>query len=55
MVEQGLGGKADPQVIAVCKREGRALVTLDLDFSNIQTYPPKQYPGIAVRHLYYDE
>ena len=33
------------------QREGRALVTLDLDFANIQRYPPGQYSGIMVLRL----
>jgi predicted nuclease of predicted toxin-antitoxin system len=32
-------------------REGRALVTLDLDFAQIPQYPPANYPGIVVLRL----
>jgi predicted nuclease of predicted toxin-antitoxin system len=46
--DQGLVGHPDPQVAAVCQSEGRALVTLDLDFSDIRAYPPGDYPGIIV-------
>ena len=35
----------------VCSRERRALITSDLDFSNILTYPPASYPGIIVLRL----
>jgi hypothetical protein len=31
VLEQALGGAHDPRLIKVCQREGRALVTLDLD------------------------
>ena len=48
VVDQGLGGGADANVADVCKREGRALVTLDLDFSNVHAYPPANYAGIVV-------
>ena len=41
-------GKPDPQVESVCQTEQRVLVTLDLDFSDIRTYPPSQYLGIIV-------
>jgi predicted nuclease of predicted toxin-antitoxin system len=41
----------DDQVIQVCKAEGRALVTLDLDFSNPLVFPPGQHSGIAVLRL----
>lgn len=46
--EQGLGGVADPAVAAVCQVEKRAIVTLDLDFSDIRRYPPENYAGIIV-------
>jgi predicted nuclease of predicted toxin-antitoxin system len=46
--EQGLAGSADPDVAAVCQSEQRAIVTLDLDFSDIRRYPPDQYSGIIV-------
>ncbi len=51
VIEQKLGGRPDPDVAAVCKAEGRALVTLDLDFANIDAYPPADYPGIVVLRL----
>lgn len=46
--DQGMVGDLDPKVASVCRTEGRALVTLDLDFSDIRTYPPAEYPGIIV-------
>lgn len=52
VLEQSLGGSVDPRVAEVCKREGRCLVTLDLDFSNVQTYPPSEYPGLVVLRLH---
>jgi predicted nuclease of predicted toxin-antitoxin system len=51
VLEQVLGGANDPSLIEVCQREGRALVTLDLDFANIQRYPPVNYCGIMVLRL----
>jgi predicted nuclease of predicted toxin-antitoxin system len=36
---------------AVCAEEQRALVTLDLDFSNILAYPPASFTGIVVLRL----
>ena len=45
---EALKGAKDPTVIAVCQQEQRVLVTLDLDFANIQAYPPQQYAGIIV-------
>jgi Domain of unknown function (DUF5615) len=49
--EQGLAGGEDPEIIEVCRSEGRCLVTLDLDFSNPFRFPPDQFSGIAVLRL----
>ena len=46
--DEGLGGAEDPKVAAACQMEGRVLFTLDLDFSDIRTYPPNEYVGIVV-------
>ena len=46
--DQSMVGNLDPKVASVCKAEGRVLVTLDLDFSDIRTYPPAEFPGIIV-------
>ena len=46
--EQGLTGSADPALAAVCQVEKRAIVTLDLDFSDLRRYPPDEYYGIIV-------
>jgi predicted nuclease of predicted toxin-antitoxin system len=48
VAEQGLAGGTDPVVAQVCRKEGRALPTLDLDFSDIRAYPPEDYHGIVV-------
>jgi len=31
--------------------EGRALLTLDLGFADIRTYPPQHFPGLVVQRL----
>jgi len=49
--DQGLRGHADDDIAAVCHREQRVLVTLDLDFSDIRQYPPGDYAGIIVLRL----
>jgi len=46
--DQQMVGSLDPHVASVCQSEGRALVTLDLDFADIRAYPPGDYPGIIV-------
>jgi len=49
--EQGLRGKQDEDLARVCRLEGRALLTLDVGFADIRTYPPDQYPGLIVLRL----
>ncbi len=48
VLEQKLGGQPDDRIAGVVREEGRAFITLDLDFSNIQNYPPTDYAGIIV-------
>lgn len=48
VLDQRLGGHPDPDIAQVCRAEARALVTLDLDFSDIRQYPPADHPGIIV-------
>lgn len=49
--EQGMSSWADEQVLGACHREGRTLITLDLDFSNPLRFPPDGTPGIVVLRL----
>ena len=51
VLDQLLGGAVDERLACLCRAEGRVLVTLDLDFSNIQTYPPSEHAGIIVLRL----
>lgn len=46
--EQKMSGCPDSEVADVVKAEKRILITLDLDFANIQNYPPAEFPGIIV-------
>ena len=48
VADQQLAGHPEVDVAAVCQAEQRALVTLDLDFSDIRSYPPEDYFGIIV-------
>lgn len=48
IAQEGLSGAQDPSVLEACVAEDRILITLDLDFSDIRTYPPGSYPGIWV-------
>lgn len=51
VARQQMQAATDREVIAACRQEGRALVTLDLDFANPLHFRPSQYPGIAVLWL----
>jgi predicted nuclease of predicted toxin-antitoxin system len=46
--EENLAGAGDDIIAATIERENRVLITLDLDFSDIRTYPPQRYSGIVV-------
>ena len=41
-------GACDTMVFEVCAAEGRALVTLDSDFSQVLRFPPDKSAGVAV-------
>jgi predicted nuclease of predicted toxin-antitoxin system len=43
-----LQGCADSFLIGKCQEEGRILITLDNDFSNIIAYPPDKNMGLIV-------
>lgn len=46
--DQNMVGDADFQIALICQMEQRALLTLDLDFSDIRAYPPSDHAGIVV-------
>jgi len=46
--QQTLNGRPDVDLAAACRSERRAIVTLDLDFSDITAFPPEEYSGIIV-------
>jgi predicted nuclease of predicted toxin-antitoxin system len=46
--DEGLRGSPDDAIAERCRNEGRVLVTLDLDFADIRTYPPAAHPGMIV-------
>ena len=50
--EQHLTGSADDHLLSVVAREGRALITLDRDFTNISRHPPTDAAGIVVFRLH---
>lgn len=46
--DENLTGTDDRRVYEACQKEGRALITLDLDFADTRRYPPGESAGIAV-------
>jgi hypothetical protein len=45
---EGLAGKPDEAIYEACRQDHRALVTLDLDFSNPLRFPPGPADGLIV-------
>jgi predicted nuclease of predicted toxin-antitoxin system len=45
---EGLRGCDDGALAQHCRVEGRTIVTLDLDFADIRTFPPAAQPGMIV-------
>ena len=46
--DEKLSGTDDTVLLEQCQAEGRTLVTLDLDFANVQAYSPKSHSDIVV-------
>lgn len=51
VLDQGMGGSADHELVKICSSEQRALMTFDIDFANIRAYPPSDYAGLIVFRL----
>ena len=51
VASQSLEKSTDTKLIECCRDEGRALVSLDLDFANPLHFRPSNYSGIAVLRL----
>lgn len=48
VAQEHLSGTTDAALLDRCRAETRVLVTLDLDFANVQAYPPGTNSGIIV-------
>jgi len=48
VLEEGLGGQEDAAVWAAAQREGRFLVTQDLDFSDLRRFEPGTHHGLML-------
>jgi predicted nuclease of predicted toxin-antitoxin system len=49
--DQAMRGSTDAHLGDVCRTEGRAIISLDLDFANIREFPPENFPGLIVLRL----
>jgi len=49
--DECMAGATDSEIFNRCRREGRIIITLDLDFADIRSYPPSESPGIIVLRL----
>lgn len=52
VADEALGGADDHSVLQAAISEGRILMTFDLDFTDIRTYPPGRHEGIVVFRLH---
>ncbi len=41
--DEGISGGPDTTLLDLCRQENRHLLTLDLDFTDIVRYPPKEH------------
>jgi predicted nuclease of predicted toxin-antitoxin system len=48
---QDLCGIPDGRLFEICSREGRCLVTLDIDFGDVTRFPPDRSAGVVVLRL----
>lgn len=51
VLDQEMGSGSDDDLAAVCKKEDRVLITLDLDFADIRIYAPQAQAGIIILRL----
>ena len=49
--EQSMSGTEDTDLAKICTTEGRALITADLDLSDMRQFPPTGTPGYIVLRL----
>jgi len=51
VTDEELSGAPDEELLDVCRREGRLLVTFDLGFGDIRAHPPGTHPGVVLVRL----
>jgi len=50
--EQNLSGEGDPLVLETATKEGRLLMTFDVDFGDVRAYPVRSHAGVVVFRLH---
>ena len=48
VVDEGLAGAPDPQLVQTVQGEQRVLLTMDKGIADVRKYPPDQYAGIVL-------
>jgi len=48
VADENISGADDPVIFRFSQAEGRTLITLDLDFSNLKAYPCGSHAGIII-------
>ena len=48
VTDEGLSGEDDEVIWREVCREGRFLITMDLDFADVRQFPPGTHPGILL-------
>ncbi len=51
VIDENLSGKSDEIIFEVCKKEDRAVITFDLDFSDIRILREDYNPGVILLRL----
>ena len=51
VIDQGMGGNPDARIAALCRAEGRTLLTLDVGFADRRAFPPSEHNGLIVLRL----
>jgi hypothetical protein len=48
VVDEGLAGVTDPELLRIVRVEQRVLLTLDKGIADVRAYPPHEYAGIIL-------
>ena len=51
VIDEGLAGSRDEDLLAAMREQDRMIVTLDRGFGDIRRHPPGSHPGIVVLRL----